>query len=428
MNKKIVLTIISVLFLAVLAACGGNNESADNSTENTGDEKNLTVWHIQTGEAIEVLENAVKRFEEKHEDVNVELIPVENDPYKTNLVVAMGGGSPPDVFHSWGGGWLQQFADADQVLDLTDEIDADNYLPAGIGPAIFDEKVYGAPLALSGAPVYYNKEIFENLNLEIPETYDELLEIIDTLTENNIIPFSLANQSKWPGAFYLMYFADRLAGNDLFDSAFARSGRTFDDDVYVKAGEMIQELVEKDAFPNGFNGLNFDTGQSRQLLYSGQAAMEIQTTGYINNVRSEAPEFQENLGIFNFPAIEGGEGDPSNIVGGVSPVFSVAEKTEHPELAIELVKELTSIETAQEATDKGGKIPAVVGVDIQDEFIQAVNDLMAEANNMQTFYDQTLPPELGELHKDTTQAIFGMDMTPEEAADAMESKAQKLLD
>lgn len=439
MNKKLLLTLISVLFLVVLVACGGNNEpknngSVDNSTGNanegatSGEEANLTFWHIETGDNKVVIENAVKRFEEKHEGVTVEAVQVENDPYKTNLVVAMGGGSPPDVFHSWGGGWLKQFSDADQVLELTDKIDVDNYLPAGIGPATFDEKVYGAPLALSGTPVFYNKEIFENLNLEIPETYDDLLEVIDTLTENDIIPFSLANQSKWPGAFYLMYFADRLAGNELFDGAFGRSGRTFDDPVYVQAGEMIQELVDKGAFPNGFNGLNFDTGQSRQLMYSGQAAMEIQTAGYVNTVQSEAPEFMEKLGMFNFPAVEGGKGDPTNIVGGVSPVFSVASKSEHPDLAVELIKELTSVETAQDAVDNGGKIPAVVGVDISDEFLKELNEFMASANNMQTFYDQTLPPELGELHKDTTQAIFGKDMTPKEAAEQMESKAQEVLE
>ena len=43
-------------------------------------------------------------------------------------------------------------------------------------------------------------------------------------------------------------------------------------------------------------------------------------------------------------------------------------------------------------------------------------------------YDQTLPPELAELHKDTTQALFGLSMTPEEAAKKMEAKAEELLE
>src|SRR5690625_2173630 len=110
MNKKLLLTFISVLFLIILAACGGNNgsennESVDNPTESndegtkSDEEVNLTFWHIETGESTTVVENAVKRFEEKHEGVSVDVVQVENDPYKTNLVVAMGGGSPPDVFH-----------------------------------------------------------------------------------------------------------------------------------------------------------------------------------------------------------------------------------------------------------------------------------------------------------------------------------------
>ena len=115
----------------------------------------------------------------------------------------------------------------------------------------------------------------------------------------------MANQTKWPGALYLIYFADRIAGHELFDSAFARTGRGFDDPAYVRAGEMIQELVQRNAFPEGFNGLNYDTGQARALLYSGKAAMMLMTSGFISNMRDEAPEFEEKLDIFNFPAVEG---------------------------------------------------------------------------------------------------------------------------
>ncbi len=59
-----------------------------------------------------------------------------------------------------------------------------------------------------------------------------------------------------------MYLAERIGGPDLFSEAFNREGRGFDDDAYVEAGKKIQELVKNDDFPNGFNGMNFDTGQS----------------------------------------------------------------------------------------------------------------------------------------------------------------------
>lgn len=331
--KRKIWTLVALLMLVVLtAACigggtggeagsgSGSQQPADTPAE-TGQDENgasdptevpkLTVWHIEVGEQKNALEQAIKRFEEEHQ-VEVEFVQHENDPYKTNLVVAMGAGNPPDVFHSWGGGWLKQFADAGQVLDLTEKIDPSQYVGAALSATTFDDRIYGVPMTLGIAPVFYNKEIFEQYNLTPPETYSELLEIVDTLNENGIIPFALANQTKWPGALYLIYFADRIAGHELFDSAFARTGRGFDDPAYVRAGEMIQELVQRNAFPEGFNGLNYDTGQARALLYSGKAAMMLMTSGFISNVRDEAPEFEEKLDIFNFPAVEGGEGDPGH--------------------------------------------------------------------------------------------------------------------
>lgn len=100
------LLILAVLFLSLLIISACQNTGDEASVYGNGG-TTLTLWHIQTGNSEEVINNAVARFEEKHEGVNVEVIKQENDPYKTKLSVAMGGGTPPDVFHSWGGGGLK---------------------------------------------------------------------------------------------------------------------------------------------------------------------------------------------------------------------------------------------------------------------------------------------------------------------------------
>ncbi|MGP4061139.1 extracellular solute-binding protein [Halobacillus sp. H74] len=425
LKPKIWLMAIAVLIFA--AGCQ-DSESASNGGSGGGDSEKLTLWHIETGKSEVALEDAVKRFEESHEGVNVEVVRQENDPYKTKLSVAMGGGTPPDVFHSWGGGWLEKFVNAGQVKDISENIDTSQYLPAALSPAEFDGKNYGAPLAMDIVPVWYNKEMFEEYGLEEPETYDELLEIVETLKSNDIVPFSLANQSKWPGSFYYMYFAERFGGPELFNEAYNREGRGFDDEAYIKAGEKIQELAEMEAFPDGFNGMNFDTGQSRQLLYAEQAGMIVQGNWMLGTTRNDMPEFEEKLGFFLFPTIEGGQGSNKDIVGGVSPVFSVSEKSEKQELAAELVNELTNKETAQQLANTDGAISAVKGVEYDDEYVQEISKVLEEAEYMQTFYDQTLPPELAEVHLDTTQALFGLSMTPEEAAKEVEAKAKEVLE
>jgi raffinose/stachyose/melibiose transport system substrate-binding protein len=428
--KKII-TMLTLASLVFLSACGGGGASKSASSQSqakkVSGEKKITFWFIEPGKRKEVLEQAARRFEEKHPGVKVDAVQIPNDAYKTKLSVAIGGGDAPDVFHSWGGGWLQQFVNAGQVLDLTGKVKKEDYLPVAIKNATFEDKVYGVPLGVSITPFYYNKDIFAKFNLQPPKTYKDFLNIVDTLKKNGIAPLAMANQTKWPGALYLVYYADRLAGSDMFNKAFTRDGKTFDDPDYVKTGQMIEDLVKMDAFNKGFNGLSYDNGQSRQLMYAGKAAMELQTSAYVNIVRTENPAFEKSLGMFLFPAIEGGKGDPSDVVGGTSPVFSVSSKSTNPELAVELAKELTSVETAQAFTDNTGALVAVNGVHYKDPFAQQADEMLKNAKYLQTFYDQTLPPELAELHKDTTQALFGLSTTPDAAAKQMEDKAKSIL-
>ncbi|KQB93114.1 hypothetical protein GEPA3_1912 [Geobacillus sp. PA-3] len=129
-----------------------------------------------------------------------------------------------------------------------------------------------------------------------------------------------------------------------------------------------------------------------------------------------------------FPVIEGGKGTHKDIVGGVSPVYSVSAKSPNKDLAIELIKELASKETAQEMANNDGVISAIKGVKYEDEYIQKISDVLENAEFMQTYYDQTLPTEVATEHLDTTQALFGLSITPEEAVKRVEKKAEEVIE
>jgi len=435
MKKSVVLfTLLSIL---LLSACGGGGSSQSvNGGKTSGDKgaevantekKVIEYWYIETGEKEKVLLEAVKRFEEKNPGVEVKTLQTPNDAYKQKFAVAMSGGTPPDVFHSWGGGWLKEFVNQGNVLDLTGKIDEDNYVSTVLSNSIFDEKVYGAPLGVSVGVMWYNKEMFEKYELEAPNTWEEFIHVVDTLKQNSIIPIALANQPKWPALYYMMYLADRIGGADLFTSALNRTGKGFDDEAYVKAGELIQDLVKRDAFNKGFNGIPYDAGQGRQLLYTNQAAMMLMSNAFVNAVRSEAPDFEKKLDFFLFPTVTDGEGDPSNINGSTAPVWSVSAKSKYPELAVELVKELTSTETAQIYSDRTSALVGVKGIEYKDEYAKRLAASAEKASSFSWPYDQAMPPELAQQSLDTTQALFGLSMTPEEAANKVEQEAKKIL-
>ncbi len=430
MKRPLLLCIF--LFALIIGGCapGGNSSSGEAKSKGklTPDKQTLEFWYIDPGEKEVVYQEAVKRFEEKNPDVEVKMLRTANDAYKQKLVVAMSGGTPPDVFHSWGGGWLKEFVDQNQVLDVTSKTDKEHFNELALNNSTFEDKVYGLPLGISLDLIFYNKEIFNEYGLTAPETYKEWVEIIKTLKENDVIPIALANQTKWPGAYYLMNFASRIGGPELFNEAFARDGRGFDDEAYIEAGKYIQELVEMEAFNHGFNGVPYDEGQGRQLLYSGQAAMMDMSVSLVNNTKTEAPDFEKKLDFFVFPTIDGGAGSLEDHGASTAPVWSVSAKSKNPDLATELIKELTSVETAQAYTHKTGSLSAINGVEPEDELISRIYKVAQDANYLQMPYDQTLPAELAELHKDTTQAIFGLTITPEEAAEQMEKMAKETLE
>jgi raffinose/stachyose/melibiose transport system substrate-binding protein len=438
--KKIMSLILTALMISSLSGCSSNstqpaaNKPAENQPAQAQPKERvkLSLWHIQTNKTTgPVVDAAVERFKKDNPNVDVEVLALENDPYKTKLKVAMGSGNPPDVFHSWGGGWLEAFVKDGMVMDITQELNKDKwrdiYFPAALSMTQFNGKDYGVPCDLSSAPIWYNKELFKKYNLEIPKTYSEFLKVIKTFKDNGIIPLSLANQTKWPGALFFVYLSNRLGGEQTFLNAYGRKGATFEDPTFVQAGKMIQDLVNMGAFSDGFNGMNYDTGASRMLMYSDKAAMQLQTSGFYSVVRSEQPEYANNkLDFFLFPAVENGKGDPTNVVGGVNS-YSVSSKTKNKELALKLAKYLTDQTAAQDWIDKSGRVAPVFGTKISDPIGMKLSDALSKAHYLQGYYDQLLPPELGELHKDTVQGIFGKTMTPEEAAKKMEEKAKEIL-
>jgi raffinose/stachyose/melibiose transport system substrate-binding protein len=428
--KKLKLLVVSLFLLFSLVALTACQQKAKTSGTASPDNKKvtLTLWHFDPGVREQVYKDAIKRFEAKHSNVTVKALLIPNDTYKQRLVVANAGKNAPDVFSSWGGGWQKEIVDSGKVLDLTKaDIDYSRFNQIALKNSTYDEKIYGVPLGISPYVFFYNKAIFTKYGLEVPKTYDDLLKIINVLNKNKIYPLALANQPKWPGAFYLMYFADRIGGEQVFQKAYQReSGGSFADPAYIEAGKDIQDLVKKKAFNTGFNGLPYDAGSGRQLIYSGKAAMMLTTSGFVNNVRQEYPNFEKDMGVFQFPSMPNGKGDSSNMAGGVSPVWSINKNTKNAKLATELVDELSSVKTAEDYANKSGTPVAVKGVEPKDPYVKTFTKWLNDAHSIQFPYDQTLTPELGDLHKETTFELFGLTMTPEQAAQKMEQKAQEL--
>jgi raffinose/stachyose/melibiose transport system substrate-binding protein len=393
--------------------------------------KTIAIWHHQTaGDGPKLIQQAVDRFKQDTSGVDVEVVAINNDAYKTKIKVAIGAGNAPCVFPTWGGGPLQEYVNANKISDLTVSMTKDNYkdrFPAAAFDSVtFSGKIYGVPVENTAiAVITYNKAIFQKYNLKPPATDTELLQIVHTLKQNGIAPFALANKPKWPGSMYYMYFVDRLAGPDAFAKAEAREAAGFEAPVFIEAGKRVQALVKEGAFQEGFNGLDYDAGATRALLYSGKAAMELMGTWSIGAMKGENPAFyRDNLALFPFPAVTGGTGDPRNLIGTVGDNFySVSTTCKDQANALKLIQYLIDDKSVA-VRAQAGRVPPVKGFTSDDPILRQIIDLVAQAPHVQLWYDQELPPAVGEAHKDSSQGLFSMSTKPEEAARQFEAAAK----
>ena len=394
--------------------------------------KTITSWDLQTNPGpAKILDEAAARFDKANPGYKAEISHIMNDSYKTKLKVAFGANQPPCVFSSWGGGPLKEYVKAGQVVDLSsylakDAAYRDRFASAGFSTVTFDGKIYGIPAENTVASVvFYNKEIFAKENLTPPKTWDELLNVVKVLKAKGIAPFSLANKNKWTGSMYFVYLVDRIGGPSAFAKASTRApGGSFADPVFVEAGKRIQELVKAGAFAEGYNGLDYDVGASRRLLYSGKAAMELMGTWEASTILGENPEFYKKLDFFQFPTVPGGKGSPTAVLGTIGDnFFSISSTCKEPDAAFKLIQSLTDDISAQARLDDKRIIP-VKGLKTSDPFLNRVMKLVADASNVQFWYDQELSPNLAQVHLNTTQALFGLSITPEEAAKQMEDAAK----
>mgnify|MGYP000386249452 CR=1 FL=1 len=392
----------------------------------------LTLWDLRTESdpVTPALKDAIARFEADHPGVTIKHVPIQNDNFKTKIRTAMAANNEPDIFMSWGSSSLKKYVDNDKVLNLTPYMTdewLDNFTPAALDLGMFDGDYYGLPVtSMHVALVWYRTDIFEKYGLTPPKTYEELLNVVNTLLDNGITPFTLANKSKWTGSMYFMYLVDRIGGPDAFKNALNRTG-AFNDEPFIKTGQIIQDLVKMGAFPKGVNGMDEDTGQSRAMIYADKAAMYLMGTWANGTFRSENEElYESSISFFNFPAFKDGKGDPSNLVGTPGDnYYSVAKGSKNKDMAVEFLKYITDSKMASNLVEIGN-IPPLTGAkdEIKDPVLQDIYNTIQSADYIQLWYDQSLPLELAQVHLNTTQALFGLTMTPEEAANKMEEAAQ----
>jgi raffinose/stachyose/melibiose transport system substrate-binding protein len=412
---------LSVLLVLLLAFGAVGNVFATAETEQENMVTEIEWWALSGGGGAtdpreEFNKKVIAEFEALNPGVKVNLTTLENEAFKQKVQIAIQAGDPPDLFHSWGGGVMVEYANMGQLMDITDFVDSTLSKKIGIGALGvygYDGTYYGAPYDMGGVVMWYNEDIFAEAGVDVPETWSDLLDAVVKIKAAGYIPIALGAGDKWPAHFWWVYLAMRIGGIDAFNAAYGGSG-SFKDETFVKAGEMLLELAALEPFQTGYLGATYD--DEARLVGDGQAAMELmgQWAPSVEANNSASGEGIPKLGMFTFPAVEGGKGALADVMGGGNGYVIGANAPEETKAFLDF---FLSKEYQIEQVEIEGIIPVVKGAEtVLEGNGKKVAEAVANASYYQLYYDQFLPPAVGEAVKDAVASLLAGSSTPEEAA------------
>ena len=369
-------------------------------------------------------------FTAEHPNVKINITVMENEAFKAALQTNLQAGDVPDLFQSWGGGGLRDQVAAGLVQDITDATSSwiGDLGAAPVGLYQVDGKQYGVPFDAGIVGFWYNKDLFAQAGLDKPaDTWDGLLEQVQTLKDAGITPIAVGAGDKWPAHFWYSYLMVRLGGADAMNQIAATND--FDVPNVIDAGQKVADLVALDPFQAGFLGAGWDApdGESGTMA-SGGAAMDLMGQwapgAFRDPGRRRRPRTRcrSSSDGHRSRRVAGGAGAGTDVFGGGNG-FAVGKDA--PPEAVEFLHFLTNEQNQETwAKDSGLPVNPAAADAVADPNMQAVLAGLNSATFMQLFLDQFFSAEVGAAINDQTALLFAGQTTPEDAAAAITAVAQ----
>lgn len=408
--------------MTALSGCGGDSDGGSSNGTTT-----VEWWNISTTQPTKtVWAGLAKKFEAQNPKVKIKIVQMENDAYKAKMTALIASGKLPDIFHTWGGGVLQQQVDAGLVEDLTDRTKpwADGMLSVAKQPYLLDGKLYGIPFDIGMIGFWYNKALFKQAGISTPPTtWSGFLDAVRKLKAKNITPIAVAGKEKWPEMYYWAYLAMRTAGIDAMKKA--DEAKDFSDPGIVQAGQHLKDLVQLQPFQKGFLGAGYSTptGQAA-AVGNGKAAMELMGQWAPVVEADSGKGLGSNLGFFPFPAVEGGKGAITEVFGGGG---GHALRKGAPQAAVDFLKFFASETTDLELVKKTNTLPVVPGAEkaLSDPNTKAVQAQLKAATGFQLYLDQAYAPAVGQEVNDSVAALIAGSKSPEQVTQSITKAAKE---
>lgn len=236
--------------------------------------------------------------------------------YLQKLKTLVAANDMPDIFDEDADPYVSKLASVGAVANIGDFLKEagqyDAYVPVTLKYQTFDEgEMYLLPTAFNAEYFWYNKQIFEDNNLEIPKTMDELMEVCQKLKDAGITPISVGSTDKWPLLRYLGQYPFRMTGNQFIEDA-SKGLESFTSDVGLAGINYLQKLGTNGYFQEGFGAAT--NSDAIDYFLGGKAAIYYTGTWDLGLINES--EIADNISFFVLPMIDDAKTNENDMWAG----------------------------------------------------------------------------------------------------------------
>ena len=316
------------VLLALVLASGGLTACA------SSDGRETIRFAFAKREALDYMRNLVQEYNSSQDDVTVVLDTSGIDAVSAAFV----RGDPPDIALNNYNQETARFIQRCAMSDLSDTAaaqnardDLDQFMDQfGVCP---DGRTSAIPYSLMAAAVIYNKEIFEEHDLEVPTTWDELIEVCETLQAEGVTPFYATFADNWTiGQGWYDYAVGGMLDTVEFFDALAEEGADVGPNSAVSfqkdQAEPVDKMLELSQYVNS-DASSRAYGDGNTAMANGEGAMYMQGPWALGEIAKAAPDLE--LGMFPLPVTD----DPDDLKARINLDLAawIPEASDHKEAA-----------------------------------------------------------------------------------------------
>ncbi|SIO03724.1 carbohydrate ABC transporter substrate-binding protein, CUT1 family [Vannielia litorea] len=374
-----------------------------------------------------VMEGMVADFQEMHPELDIELTIVDREAWKTQIRNSLGA-NPPDVVNWYAANRMLPYVNAGLFADVSDLWEEPMFeaLASTKGAMTLDGKQWGVPYTYYQWGVYYRKDIYEELGLSEPTTWEEEKANCQAILDSGRKCYTIGTKFLWTAGGWFDYINSRTNGYD-FHMALARGEVEWTDERVRQTFANWRELIDMGAFVDDHQ--NYSWQEALPFMVNGEAAAYLMGNFSVAAFR-DGGLTDDQLDFYQFPKINP---DVDFAEDAPTDTFHIASGAQNVDAAKEFLRFVVSAEnqTKINAGDALGQLPvnaeAAVG---DDKFLQEGFEMLSNnaSGGIMQFFDRDFPAEMASVGMEGLQEFMVFPDNLEDILARLESARQRIYE